>query len=531
MRLYRVPTVAPTPTAEPYEALLPDLVQLVDKPLGYAHWAFPWGEGELAQSDGPDTWQEDVLLDLEAQLRETETAVRLGVASGHGVGKGALTAMIVKWFHDTRPHGRGIVTANTADQLSTKTWAEVAKWHNLSRTRHLSHWQATKLSNLLAPETWFISALPWSKDRPEAFAGLHAPYVLVVCDEASAIHDTIWDTLEGAMTTVRAIWLTFGNPTRNTGRFKEIFPGGLYAHEWRTRRIDSRTAKMANQAQIQSWIASRGIDSDFVKIRVLGEHPSQSEEQFIGEDLVRAAQQREQTPYLHMPKVLGVDVATTGRTVLILRQGCKILWDQWFLNKGVEEVAAIVSSFMDKEQPDATFVDSVGVGAGVYGLLRHTNHRVIAANGAHAVPEVPEAPGELPANQIYWNMRACMYGRMREWLRTVGCLPLRAQVPAEYEAQYLGLGKELQQPFWHYAVRGGYTLVVIESKDDMKERGIGSPDESDSLSLTFYAPVRVQHGPLAGGGRQQYATAAASPLANRHNRQPQHASGGWGGRR
>jgi phage terminase large subunit len=282
---------------------------------------------------------------------------------------------------------------------------------------------------------------------------------------------------------------------------------------------------------LAAWVNSRGIDSDFVKIRVLGEHPSQSEEQFIGEDLVLAAQQREATPYLHLPKVLGVDVATTGRTVLILRQGCKILWDQWFFSKGVEEVAAIVSGFMDKEQPDAVFVDSVGVGAGVYGLLRHTHHRVIAANGAHAVPEFPDGPGELPADQIYWNMRACMYGRMREWLRTVGCLPLRAQVAAEVETQYVGLGKELQQPFWRYAVRGGYTLILIESKDDMKERGIGSPDEADALSLTFYAPVRPQGGPVAPPGHR-YATPAGSPHAPRLGaHRPQRAQGGWGGRR
>src|SRR5262249_8051441 len=140
--------------------LLAALVELVDKPLAYAYWAFPWGQGELAGETGPDAWQRDVLLDLEEQLRVTPSSVRLAVASGNGIGKGALTAWVVQWFLMTRPQGKGLVTANTGDQLATKTWAEVAKWHKLSRLAHWGHWQATKYSRMGAESTWFVSALP-----------------------------------------------------------------------------------------------------------------------------------------------------------------------------------------------------------------------------------------------------------------------------------------------------------------------------------------------------------------------------------
>jgi hypothetical protein len=288
---------------------------------------------------------------------------------------------------------------------------------------------------------------------------------------------------------------------------------------------------MANQAQIESWIASRGLDSDFVKIRVLGEHPSQSEEQFIGEQVVALARAREVTPYLHLPKILGVDVATTNRTVLLLRQGCTILWDRWFVNKGIEEVAALVSTVMDQEQPDAVCIDAVGVGAGVFGLLRHTHYRVINASGSHAVPEVAWVPGDPPDSTVYWNMRAAMWGRMRHWLLHEGVLPAQADVAEALRSQYLGLAHELQQPQWRYAVRGGHTLILLESKDDMRDRGVGSPDEADALSLTFYAPVRPQVGPFAHPG-QRYATPAGSPHAPRLGaHRPQRAQGGWGGRR
>ena len=491
-------------------------MELVDKPLAYVYWAFPWGTGELYGEDGPDTWQREVLLELEEALRTTETSVRFGASSGNGVGKGAMTGWLAKWFQDTRPQGKGLITANTSDQLATKTWAEVAKWHKLARTSHWSHWQATKLSSVFSPETWFISALPWSKDHPESMAGMHAPHILVVMDEASAIPDVIWDTLEGAMTTLRAMWFAWGNPTRNRGRFKEIFPGGLYAHEWRTRRIDSRTCKKANHAQHDQWIQTRGIESDFVKIHVLGEHPRQSEEQFIGQDVIETAQQREETPYLHLPKVLGADIATTNRGVLLLRQGCKIWWRREYFNKTVADYAALITTTMDQEQPDATFVDAAGVGAGVYPLIRHTNHYVIACNGAHAVPETISLPNEPSDKDTYYNMRACMWGRMRDWLRDWGCLPL----------EYTGLARELQEPQWTYA---GLRKVLLESKEDMRARGVASPDEADALSLTFYANVRPKrslgaHGPNG----QHYATPAGNPLAPRGNpRVPQYAHGGF----
>ena len=501
------------------QTLLDDLCQLVDKPLAYVHWAFAWGEGELVGETGPDTWQRDVLLDLETQLRTTDSSVRLAVSSGNGIGKGALTAWVVQWFLVTRPQCKGIVTANTGDQLSTKTWAEVAKWVKLSRVGHWLHWQATKLSSIFSPETWFISALPWSKERPETMAGLHAPYILVVLDEASAIPDAIWDVLEGAMTTKRAVWLAFGNPTRNSGRFKELFPGGLYSHEWTTRRIDSRTCKKANQGQLDSWIQTRGLDSDFVKIHVLGEHPRQSEEQFIGQDVVEAAQQREQLPWLHMPIILGCDVATTNRSVFVIRQGPRILDKQEYWNKAPGDVAALITSTMDHYQPDVTFVDAAGLGSGIFDLIRHTNHYVIAANGAHQVPETASLPNMPSDKDLYYNMRAAMWGRMRDWLRDTGTLPLA----------YTGLARELQEPQWSYA---GQAKVLLESKEDMRARGVASPDEADALALTFYRDIRPKRTAIGPNGtRQQYATGAASPhMPRQRDTRPQIALGGWGHR-
>ena len=72
----------------------------------------------------------------------------------------------------------------------------------------------------------------------------------MLLDEASAIPDTVWDTIEGALTDAdtELLWCVFGNPTRNTGRFRECFAGGRFAHRWQPRQIDSRSVAMTNKA-------------------------------------------------------------------------------------------------------------------------------------------------------------------------------------------------------------------------------------------------------------------------------------------
>src|ERR1039458_1186404 len=82
------------------------------------------------------------------------------------------------------------------------------------------------------------------------------------------------------------IWLAFGNPTQNTGRFRECF--GKFKHRWKTFQIDSRTVEGTNKEQINKWIDDYGEDSDFVRVRVRGEFPRAGSSQFIASDVVAA---------------------------------------------------------------------------------------------------------------------------------------------------------------------------------------------------------------------------------------------------
>jgi hypothetical protein len=173
------------------DELIGDIGRFSKDPLGFVRFAFPWGEpGPLADKTGPDAWQKAVLEGV-AKGQSLDTAFQDATASGHGVGKSALVAWLLLWAMSTFEDTRGVVTANTENQLRTKTWAELSKWHRLLICRHWFRLTATALFSVQPAheKTWRIDAVPWSENNTEAFAGLHneGRRIIVVFDEASAI--------------------------------------------------------------------------------------------------------------------------------------------------------------------------------------------------------------------------------------------------------------------------------------------------------------------------------------------------------
>jgi hypothetical protein len=156
----------------------------------------------------------------------------------------------------TRPRSKGVVTANTT-QLETKTWAELAKWKKRCATGNWFKLTTGKMSMRLShvddPEGWRCDAITCREENSEAFAGLHAAdsSAYYLFDEGSAIPDMIYDVAEGGVTDGESFHFVFGNPTRNTGRFRAFF--GKFRHRCITRQIDSRDAKLPNKAKVAGW--------------------------------------------------------------------------------------------------------------------------------------------------------------------------------------------------------------------------------------------------------------------------------------
>ena len=461
-------------------ALADEMALCFAAPDRFVRIAFEWGTGDLADHPGPDEWQLDVLRDIGSGVlsiaqaikkAEEGEAVRVAVASGHGIGKSALVAWIILWAMSTRPHLSGVVTANTGTQLDTKTWRELSVWHKRCITGHWFKWTATKFASIVHPETWFVAAIPWSENRSEAFAGLHGDYVLLLFDEASAIADKIWEVAEGAQTSGEVIWCAFGNPTRNTGRFRECF--GRFRHRWKTRQIDSRNCRMANKGQAQEWVDDYGEDSDFVRIRVRGVFPRAGSNQYIAADVVEAAQKRIIERDSGAPLIMAVDVARFGddQSVIRFRRGrdARSIPPKKYRGVDTMQLAAYVVEDIEDLKPAVCFIDGNGVGGGVVDRVVS----LLGRNPACTVIEV-QAGGKANADKDFFNKRAECWGLMRKWLE-VGAIDDDNELRDDLCGPEYGFDSD--------------NRIQLERKDDMKKRGLASPDDGDTLSLTFAEPV------------------------------------------
>lgn len=470
-----------------------DMGEFFYDPLGWLMYAFPWDSDPSIQivelcepyasryglKYGPDKWVCELFEEWGKHIRSNDfngkkavDAFRQAVSSGHGIGKSATTAFIILYIISTRPHSKGVVTSNTNAQLRTKTWAELGKWLKKCVTRHWFDYRAStgnmSLKHVDYPESWRCDAFSCKEENSESFAGLHAavssPYYIF--DEASAVPDKIWEVAEGGMTDGEPFWFAFGNPTRNTGRFREC--ARKFRHRWNFLTVDSRKVQITNKDKIQEWLDDYGEDSDFFKIRVRGIFPSQSSKQYIPESLVDAARGKHlhEKQYSFAPIVITCDPAWEGDDELVIgkMQG---LWfeilDTMPKNDNDIFVAQKIARYEDDFNADAVNVD-LGYGTGIVSAGRAMGRDWNLINFASASPDV----GCI-------NMRAYMYKQGLEWLQSGGAMPDDDMLC--YEACQAETVPRVDGK------------IQIESKKDMKKRGLNSGNRFDALILGLALPV------------------------------------------
>lgn len=447
------------------QQLTHDMDQFYADPYGFVMYVFPWGEAgtDLEDHDGPDTWQREQMERVAAKIKsDPEGTIREVIASGHGIGKSTQVSWIVLWMMSTRPHLNGVITANTTNQLATKTWRELSLWHSRLINQHWFKVTATKIFHIKHEKTWFCNAVPNTEHNSEAFAGLHGTHVLIIYDEGSGIPTPIYEVSEGAMTDPRAMWFVYGNPTKNTGKFRDIFANDS---RWTRHQIDSRSCKMTNKKEINEQIAEYGEDSDFCRVRIKGQFPRTGTMQFISSEICDICMLTE-APYegfFQLPIVLGVDVARFGedKTVIAVRQGRKVLQLQRYRDLDTMQVAARVVSAIREYSPAATFVDEVGIGAGVVDRLRMLGHDIMGVNAGRKPDD----------DKTYFNKRAEMGDRFRRQMIEGMDLPNDAD-----------LRKALIGIEYGFDVK---ERMRLERKQDMKKRGLESPDDFDAIAYTY----------------------------------------------
>ena len=460
------------PKRDPEIELTEMIGDMCNDPWQFVIDCFPWGEGELAGKK-PEQWQEDLLKRVRDGLVTVQDAILEAVASGHGVGKSACVSWLILWAISTFPDTRGVVTANTATQLMTKTWPELSKWHNLFIAKHWFEVTATSIFSTSPghEKTWRIDAIPWSINNTEAFAGLHnqGKRVIIIFDEASAIHDKIYEVTDGATTDkdTEIFWFAFGNPTRNTGRFHAAFH--KLKHRWTHNQVDSRAVTLSDKSKIKKWEEDYGVDSDWFKVRVKGEFPAVGDRQFISAALVDAARGKHlrTDQYDFAPVIISCDPAWTGGDEIVIykRQGlASTMLGKYAKNDDDNAIAGYLAKFEDEHQADGVFIDQ-GYGTGIYSAGKLMGRRWTLVSFA---AESQDAG--------YLNKRAEMWFLMKKWLQQGGAIP---DDPVICE--------EIPGPEYTVRLDG---KIVLESKQDMKDRGLTSPNRADALALTFAYPVR-----------------------------------------
>jgi hypothetical protein len=479
--------MAATATTAPYEAMLhEEVAQYYADPLGFVLFAYPWGEpGPLEAHDGPDTWQRECLVWIGEQVTargfdgvHAVEPIREAVSSGHGIGKSVLVAFIVDWLMSTRPHCQGTITANTITQLQTKTWAALQRWTKLCRTGHWFEINSDRMYRKGYKDSWFCAPQSSKEENSEAFAGQHAAdsTSFYIFDEASAIPRTIYQVAEGGLTDGEPMIFLFGNPTRSDGPFHEACFGSM-RHRWHPRVIDSRTSRFTNKEQLAEWAQDYGEDSDFFRVRVRGLPPAASDLQYIDSKTVREAQERPAVAFSDDPLVCGLDVARGGsdECVFRFRRGhdarsippVRVPGEQARDSMRLVTLAAdILGRTYGGRKVQTMFVDGTGIGGPIVDRLRQMNHRNVIE-----VQFGAESPDRKQAN-----MRAFMWTKLRDWLKH-GAIDATS-----------ALEMDLTAPGYFHDKQD---RLLLESKEQMKKRGVDSPDDADALALTFAHVVKA----------------------------------------
>lgn len=458
--------------------LIQDIAQFEYDPLKFIKYAYPWGSGVLTGFNGAENWQRDLYTDINRDMVNSKNnrnrLHKYSVGSGHGIGKSASVGQICHWGLSTRENTKIMVTANTKEQLITKTIPEVQKWFRLGINSFwfdINTMNISVLGNKLYPN-WRLDFLTWSEHNTEAFAGAHnqGGRLILIFDESSGIHDKVWEVANGAFTDANTdiLMLCFGNRTKNKGEFSRTFKSPTF----NSRCVDSRDVSFTNKEELEAQILEYGIDSDRIRIRILGMEPKNNVDQFISQVLIDEA--RYKTPINHeynfAPTILSCDPAWSGGDEIVIakRQGVKFeILECIPKNDNDILIAEKLARYEDEHNADAGFID-LGYGTGIYSALKMMNRKNWQLI---SFAEKSLQPG-------YLNKRAEMYGNGEQWLRDGGCIPNNQAFCDELswiESYYRDDGK-----------------IQLVDKDEMKKEYGSSPNKADAWALTFARPVRIK---------------------------------------
>jgi hypothetical protein len=408
---------------------------------------------------------------------EAKYAKKMGISimSGQGTGKDAFAAMAIIWFLCCFPYPKIPCTANTGNQLKDVLWSEVNKWLRGSLVEDWLVWQSEKIYwKEAGGKEWFatartVNAKASADNQAETLAGRHEDYMMVVVDEASGIPEPVFRPLEGGLTGVCNFILMVFNPTRRSGfaidsQFKN-------RQDWVCLHWDAEKSENVSREHVERYERKYGRDSNAFRIRVKGQPPLAEDDTLIPWDWVMAAADREVEVSDDDVRKIGVDVGGGGdKSAICLRQGAKVYPFKTHNTQDTMELTGWTAIEMDEFDAAATFVDVIGLGNGVYNRLRELNKR----GRVYAVDVRRTARDQ----DRFKRVRDELWWRLRE----------------EFEAGILDIPNDDELIGELSTIK--FTVdssgkVKVEGKDELRRRGLESPNKADSLMMTNYMQDKV----------------------------------------
>lgn len=456
----------------------------------------PWTPGNerpLISPDGPELWQGQLLDEVRDAM--TNGKRRFAIRAGHGVGKTTMEAWLVLWFLLFNRPVNVPITANSQDQLRDVVWKEIAHWHaKLPRFLHdMLDVRVERVEVKGASDSCFAVARTARPEKPEALQGFHCQTLVFVIEEASGIEDVIFEVASGALSEPDNWQFMFANPTRLSGAFHKAFHGSR--HNWRTFHVPCSKSSRVSPEYAKTMAEEYGEDSNVYRVRVMGDFPLSEDDAVIPLDLVEAAVGRDIEPNKHLPVVWGLDVARFGddTTALCKRRGNATLepckeWRKLDTMQVVGKIAVEYRQTPEGDRPVCINTDVIGLGAGVVDRGREIGLPMRAVN-----------VGERPSTDVdrFMRQRDELWFLARDWLANRDCIMVRDDK----------LMSELVQPKYKTESSG---KLKVESKDDMKARGLKSPNVADAFCLTFAG------GEVAAFRRQRVAQHTYDPFDMDH---------------
>ncbi len=431
----------------------------------------------------PDDWQNEVACDVRDYPR---TAVK----SGQGVGKTAIEAGIIFWFLVCHPFSRVVATAPTRTQLHDVLWAELDKWMNNSiLLPQLLKWTKTHVCMRGYENRWF--AVARTSNKPENMQGFHEENMLIVVDEASGVADSILDAIQGTLTGKNNKLLYMGNPTKITGGFHDAFTINRTLFHCHT--VNSEDSPRTNKENIEALKRKYGADSNVVRVRVQGEFPLADDDVFLSSQIVEQATMTEPPKDEKINRItLGVDVARYGKDETVIAQNINNCITLPVVVNGqnlMQTVGNIVKLYRQLICDYSKYkgmiyvnIDDTGLGGGVTDRLtevkseEHLSRLVITpVNAASRVPDtvIDDEQGKVKACEKYDNLTTYMWGTIRDLL-----LDNQLSLPNDND-----LIAQLSCRKYRLTSRG---KLQLETKEEMSQRGIHSPDRGDAVALALF---------------------------------------------